>query len=488
MRCTTVRPTSVPAVAQSRAPEPNPPALVQVAYQAAASEAADLQSPRPLPNPLPEGEGTNHPHPSPLPEGEGTNRIPQNHFPEGEGTNRPHPNPLPEGEGTVLSLDQLLADVEARNPSLQAAVAAWNAAAQRYPQMVSLDDPMFTYMISSGVGRDGDGSGWMAQVSQHLPWPGKRALRGSAASAEADAMRGELGDTRLKIAEMTRMAFYDYYLADRLAEVNESTRALLGQFRQLARTQYEANRATEQDVLQVDVDLAATQSRATELARDRRVAAGRINTLLHLPPDSPLPPPPAKLTVVDNLPAAESLQETAMRSRPDLYAAQSRVQAEEANLALAQKEYYPDVDVMAKYDAFMPDDIRPAVGMQMNVPLPNGRRAAAVCEAEARVQQRRWEYQNLLDNVRYDVQSAHARAEQARQVVGLYQERILPLSRRNVESAQANYTSGKLDFLRLIDAQRQLNSQQEMHYQAIAEYHRRLAELERAVGQRDFPS
>ena len=166
-----------------------------------------------------------------------------------------------------------------------------------------------------------------------------------------------------------------------------------------------------------------------------------------------------------------------------MYALHARAQAEEANLALACKDYYPDIDVMAKYDAFMPDNIRPAIGMQMNVPLHNERRTAAVSEAEARVQQRRWEYQNLLDDVRYEVQSAHARAEQARQVVGLYQERILPISRRNVESAQANYTSGKLDFLRLIDAQRQLNTQQEMYYQAIAEYHRRLAELERAVGQ-----
>ena len=80
------------------------------------------------------------------------------------------------------------------------------------------------------------------------------------------------------------------------------------------------------------------------------------------------------------------------------------------------------------------------------------------------------------------------RAEQARQAADIYAERILPVSRRNVESAQANYTSGKLDFLRLIDAQRQLNAQEEMHYRAIAEYHRRLAELDRAVGENVRPS
>ena len=46
-------------------------------------------------------------------------------------------------------------------------------------------------------------------------------------------------------------------------------------------------------------------------------------------------------------------------------------------------------------------------------------------------------------------------------------------------------TSSKLDFLRLIDAQRQLNAQQEMYYQAITDYHRRLAELRPRGGRRD---
>ena len=62
-----------------------------------------------------------------------------------------------------LSVEQLMAEVQARNPSLQAASAAWRAAAERYPQVVSFDDPMFTGMISpKGIGMD-DGGGWMVQ-------------------------------------------------------------------------------------------------------------------------------------------------------------------------------------------------------------------------------------------------------------------------------------------------------------------------------------
>ncbi|MGA2257711.1 MAG: TolC family protein, partial [Thermoguttaceae bacterium] len=333
---------------------------------------------------------------------------------------------------TELSVEQLVAEVQARNPSLQAAVAAWSAAAQRYPQQVSLEDPMFEYMIGPGGVGTMDGGGWMVAFSQKFPWPGKRELRGNAAAAEANAMQGEMGDTRLRLAEMTRMAYYDFYLAERMTEVNATTRKLLTQFREIARNKYETSQATEQDVLQTDVELANLQSRSTEISRDQQVAKARINTLLHRTPDCPLPPPAARLSLRDTLPEAAVLQGLAERSRPDLYAASARAKAEEANLALAYKEYYPDIAIAAKYDGFMPDDMRAQVGMQMNVPLQFSRRSAAVREAEARTQQRRWEYQNLLDSVRFEVQSAHDRAAQARQVVRLFEDKILPISQRNV--------------------------------------------------------
>lgn len=388
----------------------------------------------------------------------------------------------PFADAKELSVEQLVAEVQSRNPSLQAAVAAWRGAAQRYPQAVSLDDPMFAYMIGpSSVGTD-NGGGWMVEASQKVPWAGKRALRGCAASADADAMRGDIGDVRLRLSEAARTAFYDYYLARRRMEVNDSTRRLLIQFREIAWNKYQLSQATQQDSLQADVELAMLESRQTELSRDEKIAVSRINTLLHREPTCPLPPPPVEIPVLGSLPSAEALQQIAAESRPDLYAAQSRIRAEEANLGLACKEYYPDLNLVAKYDGFMPEEMRPQVGMEVNVPLGCGRRSAAVREASERLRQRRAEYQERLDQVRFEVQSATDRAIQSQQVIRLFEANILPATKRSSESALANYTSGKLDFLRLLDAERQVYSQQELYYQAIAEYHRRLAELERVVG------
>jgi outer membrane protein TolC len=219
------------------------------------------------------------------------------------------------------------------------------------------------------------------------------------------------------------------------------------------------------------------------LAQNEQIALARINTLLHRAANHPLPPPPAQAPLPEPLPTVDDLQQAALRSRPDLFAQQARIRTERANLALACKEYYPDVNLVAKYDGFMPEVMRPQVGLDINVPVRYARRSAAMREASDRLQQRCAEYQELLDQTRYEVQSAFDRTTQSEQVIRLFEEKILPAAQRSLDSALANYTSGNLDFLRLLDAQRQLNAQREMYYQAIAEYHRRVAALARVVGE-----
>ena len=382
-----------------------------------------------------------------------------------------------------LSLDRLVTEVERRNPSLQAMIAAWSAAAERYPQVVSLDDPMFEFMVATAHAGTNDGMGYSYQLSQAIPWPGKRQLRGAAAAAEADAARGEIVATRLQLAEAARTAFYQYYLACRQLEVNQRVSGLMREFRDIAQSKYEVSQAMQQDVLQAEVELAELAGRRAELVRDQRVATARINTLLHRAVDYPLPPPPAKIQILDTLPSAEALERQAIQSRPDLLSISSEIRAQEANLALACKEYYPDMNFVARYDGSMGDPaMRPMVGMGVNVPLWLVKRDAAVREARDRLQQRHAEYQNRLDEVRFEVQSALERLVQGRQIVQLYTQRILPAAEESLKAARANYTVGKIDFLRLLDAERQYNNQEDRYHQAVADYQTRWAELERAVG------
>ena len=252
-------------------------------------------------------------------------------------------------------------------------------------------------------------------------------------------------------------------------------------FRSIALARYESNQVTQQDVLQADLELADLEARSAELARQQTIAVARINTLLHRPAECPLPPP-ANLNLPGELPPLDQLRDLALSRRPDLAAQTARIRADQAALDLAAKDYYPDVEIVGEYDAFMPEEMRPQLGMNLNVPLWQQKRSAAWREAMAKLEQDRAQYAALADQARFEVQSAYAELLETRQVLNLYNEKIIPTADQYLQSARANYSANKTDFLRLSDAQRQLYNQWDKFYQSQTDYHRRLAELQRVVG------
>lgn len=385
-----------------------------------------------------------------------------------------------------LPLGPFIDDVLARNPSVQAMLGAWRAAAERFPQVVSLEDPMFGFMVGpqSWGSRDVDDA-YMVEARQKVPWPGKRQLRGQEASAQASAASLDVNDTRLQIIETAKLAYFDYYLARRQLEFVRTNRQLLGQSRDVARTKYEAGQVTQQDVLQAEVELADLDRQQIELERIDRVAAARINVLLLRHPTAPLLPPPAKLPGPLELPPSDVLHQVAVQRRPDVAAIGARIRADEAAIALAYREFYPDVELVGRYDAFWQpreQDLRPQVGMNLNVPLYRERRKAAVRETTFRVSQRRAELQQRMLDIQFGVQSAYEQVQESRRTVSLYGGRIVPAAEQNIIAASSNYDVGNTNFLNLIQAQRQLIDIRVRQQQATAEYHRRLAQLERVIG------
>jgi outer membrane protein TolC len=321
------------------------------------------------------------------------------------------------------------------------------------------------------------------ELSQKYPFPGKLRLRGENADALASAAGHEVEDTRLQLIEAAKHAFSDYYLADRALAVNKQALQLLHEFRDNAASRYRVGQAPEQDVLQADVEIGRQEERHLTLETRRQVAIARINTLLHLSPDNALPYPPEEIPIDQDLPGAPELRALALARRPDLQAVADRIKAEQAALALAYKESCPDFDVMAAYDSFWQEkELRPMVGVRLNLPIRTARRYGAISEADARIAQRRAELARLTDEVNFEVQEAYEQVRKSQRIVELYRKTTLQAAQANVKSAQSAYVNAKFPFLNLIDAERNLVDLQDRYYEAVADYFRRRATLERVVG------
>jgi cobalt-zinc-cadmium efflux system outer membrane protein len=388
-------------------------------------------------------------------------------------------------DSTELSAEALIREVVARNPSLAQMTAAWQAAQARYPQVTALDDPMLMAKMAPGsIGSNTVDFGYMIEVSQKLPFCGKLALRGDNALAEAHAAGHDVEDVRLQLIESAHSAFADYYLAARALAVNEKNLELLTRLRKNAVSRYESGTSkTNQEFLQADVEVGRENDRRLTLKQMQQVAVARINSLLHLPPDSPLPPPPRQVDRVEALPEAQVLRAAALARRPDLQALADRIKAEQATLGLAEKEFYPDFEVAAGYDSFWQEKpLRPEVNVRLNVPVSLAKRQGAVSEAEARLAQRKAELARQVDQVNFQVQEAYEQLRQSEQSVRLYEQTILKKARENREAAESAYGNGLIPFLSLIEAQRSEEDLLDRYYQAVADAYRRQAALERAIG------
>ena len=378
----------------------------------------------------------------------------------------------------------LIREALRRNPGLAAARSAWRAALARYPQETALEDPMLDTAIGPrSFGSDEVDPGFRVGLSQALPFPGKRRLRGEVALAEAEASSQEFEEERLRLAATASLLFDEYYLAARSLERNASHLALLEELSQVALARYESGTASQQDALLAEAELADLLHGAVLLETAQRRAAARINTLLHRLPELPLPPPPAALAVPTELDVdVATLTERALVERPELRAARARVAAREQAVALARREYFPDFTLSGTYDRFWQEKpLQPMLGLALNVPLQLGGRRGALEQANAELAGARSEAQRAEDFVRLAVTTGVDRLREAHHLVELARDRMLPVARDRLVASRAAFESGQGSFLELIDAERGLRSAELDTEAAVVTLWRRHTELDRAT-------
>jgi outer membrane protein TolC len=396
----------------------------------------------------------------------------------------PSHEPDPFAGQRELKAEDVVRTVLERNPSLQQMEAAWAAARTRYAQATSFDDPMLSFQFApASIASDETNFSQVTELSQALPYPGKRSLRGRQADEEADAAGYDVVDWRLRLTEAAWMAFGDYFEADRTIAINQQSIELLTQFRQLVADRYELKQATLQELEQATVELGMRRELALSLERRRQVARARLNTLMHRAPDAALPAPPPQMAVSEVLPPAVELRSRAIAARPDLRALERRIAAEEAAVELAMREVFPDFTLAASYDSMWDiEQQRASIGVAVNLPIRRDRRRAAVAERLAQVRQKRAELEARTDEIAQQVQETYERVLEKAKAVRVFERDILPASRRNVEAARIGYESTKeVTFLAWIEAQRSFVDQQARFYEAVAEYLRQRATLERVV-------
>lgn len=389
--------------------------------------------------------------------------------------------PAPVGDDVSIgteALDRaaLVSAVLARNPDLDAARATWRAATAAYPSAVTIADPMLTYEVAPfSIGANVP-FGQRVELSQKLTYPGKRRSAGDAALAGAEAAQADYGSLRLELAETTVHAFDDYYVAARALEVNTHHHELIDRMHKSATAQYTVGKASQQDPLEAEATLIALDRERLMLETQRRAAIARINRLLRRRADTPLPPPPAKLDIV--VPTDASVTR-----HPKLIAAEARIREHSAEIAGAEREFYPDLELMASYDSMWSDwQHRYMIGIGIEIPLQRSGRRASVERAQAEREKAAAELTSAADMLDEDRDRARREVAEAKAALDLDEKRSLPTARSRLDAALAGFTSGQNPFSSVVMAEHASRDVELRIEQTRADLDRRIATLDRLSG------
>jgi outer membrane protein TolC len=327
--------------------------------------------------------------------------------------------------------------------------------------------------------------GYSATISQRVPWPGKLSLEEAAARAEAEADRSDYETTRRELALTASLLYDDYFVAARSLEIMEQHVALMRAMRAGALVQLEAGRGSAQDPLQAEFELTHMEHDVVIVASQRDVSVAQMNELLHRAPELPLPPPAKELAarVGPDAIDPQRLEAEALERRPDIAAARQHASAQQARADRASREYLPDFTVSTSYNSMWDTpEHRWMVGLSFNLPIQTGRRGGAVDEANAARAKFEADAERMGDAARAQVVVATKKLEESTHVLHIYESRLLPIARDEVQAARSSFTASQAPFVAVVDAEKNLRTVELEEQVARADQDRRRAELDRALG------
>ena len=383
-----------------------------------------------------------------------------------------------------IRLPDLLREALERNPEVQEAARMVEAKHARVPQAGALPDPVLMYGVENEgrpvpfetLGTNGFSDVYVG-FTQEIPFHGKRGLREKVASEEASAEEWRYEGIRRRVAAQVAETYYDLYATHAaLGIVDESVR-LLDQLTKVARARLAVGQASQQDVLDAEVELSRLEERKSTLERRRATTEAALQRLLLRTAPAPLGPPAPVLRT----PLVATLDELLARAEhesPVVHEAETRTSKAERTVDLARKERLPDFGVKVAYYNRGGLDPWYSFGGTLSLPVYAGRKQKqAILEANADLGAARSAREAAVSEVRFEVTEAYFMASTADQLLRLYDEGILKQARLSLDSAIAQYQVGKVDFLTLVSSWRRLLDYNLAYHEQLAEHEKALARL-----------
>jgi cobalt-zinc-cadmium efflux system outer membrane protein len=391
----------------------------------------------------------------------------------------------PPGATGDLTLEQALALALEHSPVVAAAGSSYEAAGQRVRQAGRWPNPELE-LEAEELGGPGELSGLdsaeiSSVLSQEIPLGGEVGKRSSLAASEHRLAETGLETARLDLRVGTTLAFHQVLLAQEQV-------TLAAEMHELARSFFDtvSKRVEAGKVSPVEATRARTQMVAAriELERARRGLAAARSRLAStwggtearfrqaagaLPPAQP-PPPLATLRPL-------------LEQAPELQQSEEEIRHRQLAVQLVRAERIPNLTISVGPRYLREAGITTWVaGLSLPLPLFD-RNQHELAASELEVKQAEHQAKAVRAALEAELAAAIADLSAFAAEIRALEDEIIPAASQVLETIRIGYQEGKLGFLEVLDAQRELFETRQQRLSAYAELLETRALISRLVVQ-----
>lgn len=318
-------------------------------------------------------------------------------------------------------------------------------------------------------------------LSVPLPLFGQRGAAVAAASSDAEAVSLETEALRLDARWTATRSWLDLWEAEARARLLETAATEAERLAGIAQERFAAGSTPRLDAVRTGADRVraraeARAARSNVAAASARlsIAVGAVETV-RLTADGPVE--------VGPLPTARAGLDRALTLHPALARDRAQSAAAEAHVRAEQRLRWPIVS--AQVAVSQADPTLPGTdvigGLSFEAPVLNQRGGAI---ARARAERALFDTATELDarRLRAELDGSYEQARAAAMRADAFGKEVLPALEEARRMTEEGYRDGRVDLLRLLEAQRALLEGRGAYVEAQATAQRALADVERALG------
>ncbi len=314
---------------------------------------------------------------------------------------------------------------------------------------------------------------------------GKRQHRLLAAQDQTAVTRAQVDDTQRSLVFNVGQQFIAALLAESSLQFAQDAQNSFQQTVQISEQRYKAGDISEGDFLKIKLQMLQFQTDVSSAQLARVQALANLRQLIGyeaVPANYDVEGELSYTAVKGNL---DDFKALALRTRPDLVAAQRGVQAARSQNSLARANGKWDLDFTFNY-THVSGLSTGTFFFSLPLPLLN-RNQGEIARTQFAITQAQDNETAAGETVLNDVTNAYEAVRSTDRVVQLYLTGYRQQAKESVDISHYAYTRGAASLLDYLDAERSYRQNELAYRQALASYMVAVEQLRQAVGTRSLP-